>query len=165
MSDVPSTADWMSAWANIGAALGTVGALWVGTVTLRRQVKDQHRAQASAIAIRVVALGFLGMDGKLDRSGADIFNASPLPIFNVTMECFDRAGLRLSIERHDVVPSGQTMGTHRFGPEHDLGAATVEFSDSAQNRWRRHSNGSLTEIRPRRWPWHLRNRSDVQQAS
>lgn len=43
--------DRISAGANVAAAIGTVGALWLGAITLRQQVKDQIRQQAPAVTV------------------------------------------------------------------------------------------------------------------
>lgn len=73
MSDVT---DWIGAGANGAAAIGTVGALWVGAITLRRQVNDQHRAQAAAVTVTVQKVR--NNNAVLEFA---VQNDSPLPIY------------------------------------------------------------------------------------
>jgi hypothetical protein len=42
--------DWISAVSASVGAIGTVGALWVGALTFRRQIIDKHREQASGVS-------------------------------------------------------------------------------------------------------------------
>lgn len=145
MSDPPSITDWISASATGVAALGTVGALWVGVVTFMRQVKDQRRAQAAGVTIWV-AHGLLGApDGRMDRSQANVFNADA--IFDVTIECFDRDGRSILDPAHfDVVPAGHGASGPPFAPQIGLSTALVRFKDGADRQWIRYSDGRLVEL-------------------
>lgn len=142
MSDL---ADWISAGANVAAAIGTVGALWVGAVTLRRQVNDQHRAQASAITV-----GSEVEVRPLQESKLLFFitNNSPLPIY--------RVGLYGSMDEEsdgtakaDVLPPTKTIGF--YSPIREERKVLAEFSDSAGNRWMRNESGQLIEWPENNW--------------
>lgn len=134
---MPDVTDWISAGANVAAAIGTVGALWVGAVTLRQQVNDQHHAQASAITVgSEVELRPL-QESKLLFF---ITNNSPLPIYGV--------GLYGSIDEEidgtanaDVLPPTKKIGF--YAPVRDERKVLAEFSDSAGNRWMRNESGLL----------------------
>lgn len=138
MSDVT---DWISAGANAAAAVGTVGALWVGAVTLRRQVNDQHRAQAAAVTVTVQKV-------KNDRSLLEfsVQNDSPLPIYEVMLIASDRG---VDVEQTFVAampPKTQTSFQLR-----DTGfmGCRAKFYDSSSRRWVRHFNGTLRDVTPK----------------
>lgn len=139
----PNPAEWLSAWSTLWAAIfagigaiGTVGALWVGALTLRRQINDQHRQQASAVTvgIKLVKPPMYGA-----RYVCFILNASNLPIYNVRLHSnFDG---ETATQRADVLEPGNSL-------DYDAGLAKDrkvlgEFVDSSGHEWMRNGRGRL----------------------
>lgn len=136
----PEVTDWISASANVAAAVGTVGALWVGAVTLRRQVNDQHRQQASAVT---VGAKIIRLPLHEPHFLCFIANGSTMPIYHVGLSAnFDgkkEEGRTDVLEPGDRVEIKMGLSENRkvFG----------EFVDSAGNHWMRTEKGKLTQ-----WP-------------
>ncbi|GAP53466.1 hypothetical protein AHiyo6_00310 [Arthrobacter sp. Hiyo6] len=139
--DKPS--DWLSAWGTALGAVGTTGALWLGAVTFRRQVRDQHRGQAAAVSLRIIK-----QDIRLQRDIAEVINGGPFPIYNVEVtgrdqDWEDLKGVFKDGHNGDVVvdqlPVYYTYGKLRMG--------FVDFTDSAGTRWRRWAQGGLAELK------------------
>lgn len=137
MSDVT---DWISASADVAAAIGTVGALWVGAVTLRRQVNDQHRAQASAVTV--------GLRPARNRGASYecfLTNGSSLPIYHVRLSAkFDKAA---TSEKADVIEAGGRLSI--FLNEADNRHVYADFTDSAGQDWSRSDDGTLVAYKRR----------------
>jgi hypothetical protein len=157
----PNAAEWLSAWstfwgaiaAGIGA-VGTVGALWVGALTLRRQVNDKHREQASAITVGAQLIQTPLFE---DRYRCFISNGSHLPIYDVQLSAnFDDA--RTS-DRVDVLEPGKFLEYHVGIAEQR--EVLAQFADSSGNYWMRNSRGKLTP-RPKNTRLHARrNRTSI----
>lgn len=137
----PTVTDWISAVGQAVGAIGTAGALWLGAVTFRRQVRDQHRAQASAITVGSEVEARPLQEPKLLFF---ITNNSSQPIY--------RVGLHGVIsEEHDgtakadVLAPSKTIGF--YAPVRERREVLAEFSDSAGTRWMRDETGQLIE-----WP-------------
>lgn len=131
--------DWISAGANVLAAIGTAGALWVGAVTLRRQVNDKLRAQASAISVTLSKEP--GSSGPVD---IEMRNDSTQPVYGVMLVAHDKSGLALAHESQAVLYPSSTIKLTATN-----GAATAaygRFRDSAGIKWRRNTNGGLKEL-------------------
>lgn len=149
MSDVT---DWISASANVAAAVGTVGALWVGALTLRQQVKDKHRAQASAVTVGRRPWKELDPDiGEL-KSGTEYFisNNSPLPIYYVLLYKGSRETRRK--EERPVLAPGEELSFKSSSSTDAL--AFAKFVDSAGFGWSRNGSGALTQEKSKDFlPW------------
>lgn len=136
--------DWISAGANLAAAVGTVGALWVGAVTLRRQVNDQHRAQASAVTV-----GAKIVRPPLQEAHFRCFiaNGSTMPIY--------RVGLMINFDGNkedghtDVLEPGDRIEiTMRPSEKRKV---LGEFMDSSGNVWLRNDKGKLIPWTQNNW--------------
>lgn len=126
--------DWISAGANVAAAVGTVGALWVGAVTLRRQVNDQHRRQASAVTVGSRRIQVRGATFE-----CFISNGSQLPIYRVRLSAkFDKIA---TSERVDVIEPGDRFTITRRDAESRH--VYADFTDSAGQDWSRNDDGLL----------------------
>ncbi|RAM37235.1 hypothetical protein [Arthrobacter globiformis] len=144
-----SVTDWISAVGGAVGAVGTAGALWLGAVTFRRQVKDQHRSQASAVTVGCVRT--VNFDEIGDRSvnyRYFIQNNSPLAIYNVLLYAGPH-DLRTSSRQEVLVPGGE-IEFHRSTSDF---MAFAKFVDSAGVCWKRHGDGTLIEIQPVNGPW------------
>ncbi|MFF1880574.1 hypothetical protein ACFVVC_03780 [Pseudarthrobacter sp. NPDC058196] len=134
--------DWISAVSDAAAAVGTVGALWVGAITLRRQVNDQHRAQASAVTVSVQ---------KTKQNGEIlefmVQNDSPLPIYEVMLIASDRGD---DIHQDFVAAMPPRTRTSFQLRETSYMGCRAKFYDSSGKRWVRHFNGQLRDITPKR---------------
>lgn len=151
MSDSePNAADWLSAvstfWGAIAGgigAIGTAGALWLGAVTFSRQVRDQHRVQAS----RVIVLMDEGTGkgaGYLSPK-AIVKNLSDLPIYKVQLRAAPRDAFDNGLEKTKPVLMGEwpisIPGKYLETSVH------VEFQDSGGTTWIRWVDGGLAEKR------------------
>ena len=138
---MPQSTEWISALSDAVAAVGTVGALWVGALTLSQQVKDKHRAQASAVTVGNRPWKELTDIGDV-KGGIKYFvtNNSPLPIYNV---------LLYSIEgrRHQTMPVLAPGGEVSFNMSTSDFSVIAKFADSAGVSWKRDGNGKLTELK------------------
>lgn len=145
----PNAAEWLSAWstfwgaiaAGVGA-IGTAGALWLGAVTFRRQVNDQHRAQAAAVTVTV----------QRTRQDSDVLefsvqNDSSLPIYEVMLIASDR-GRDVQQEFVAAMPP-RTASSFQLRDTGFMGCRAA-FYDSSGKRWVRHFNGHLKDITPKR---------------
>ncbi|WP_155855716.1 hypothetical protein [Arthrobacter sp. 9MFCol3.1] len=131
--------DWISAGANVAAAVGTVGALWVGAVTLRRQVNDQRRGQAKLVTVGVTRT-------RTRRKSEDLFyvlNNGEEPIFGVDLLITSHKGSSASSE--DVLPPKSSMSA--VIESGTVTEARAQFGDSAGNGWTRFISGELFENR------------------
>ncbi|WP_285250222.1 hypothetical protein [Pseudarthrobacter sp. fls2-241-R2A-168] len=134
--------DWISASADVAAAVGTVGALWVGAVTLRRQVNDQHRQQAAAVTVAV-------QKGKYDNELLvfSVQNDSPFPVFEVVLIATDH-GKDFQNEFVATLPPGK-ITSFTLRDTHFMGCRAT-FYDSSGKRWVRDFTGPLKEITPKK---------------
>lgn len=139
---MPEVTDWISAGANVAAAVGTVGALWVGAVTLRRQVNDQHRAQAAAVTVSVQKV-------RNDRELLEfrLQNDSHLPIYEVMLIASDH-GKDVEQEFVAAMPPGTTT-SFQLKDTSFMGCRAT-FYDSSRKRWVRDFTGQLRDITPKR---------------
>lgn len=139
---MPDLTDWISAIANVAAAVGTVGALWVGVVTFRRQVNDQHRAQASAVTVTV-------QKTKQNRDILEFMlqNDSPLPIYEVILIASDH-GKDVKQEFVAAMPP-RTSTSFQLRDTSFMGCRAT-FYDSSGKRWVRDFTGPLREITPKK---------------
>jgi hypothetical protein len=143
----PNTADWIMAWSTVAAAVGTVGALWVGALAFLRQAYSQRRDQASRVSV--------ARDG--NSTQLIVHNQSDRAIHYVT--CWFKDGADPKIARYDdqpcdtsedVLPAGGDFqtGSSRVPDELKHSAISyVEFTDATGNRWRRGRGGELSLIR------------------
>lgn len=138
--DDPKVTDWISAIFTALGSVATAGALWLGAVTFRRQVQDQHRAQASAVIVRVITQNVFGAN----RSMAEVRNGSSLPIYDVDFEVLDQEFEVIHEVSEDVVVANGLL--RKFFPRELARYAHVDFRDSAGTTWRRYANGSLIEV-------------------
>lgn len=134
--------DWIGAVSGAVAAIGTVGALWVGAVTLRRQVNDQHRAQAAAITVAV-------QKTKLDNKILEfsLQNDSVLPIYEVMLIASDH-GRDIKNEFVAAMPP-RTLTSFQLLDTGFMGCR-AKFYDSSGKRWVRDLAGTLRDITPKR---------------
>lgn len=142
----PSTegpAAWLSAWSTFwGAiagglgAIGTAGALLLGAYTFMRQVRDQHRAQASRVIVQ------MERDGDFPPH-AIVRNLSGLPIYKVRLAAAPHNAFRDHFTESKDVLIGDWQVT--VPDEYIEISVTVEFQDSAGTRWIRWAEGGLAE--------------------
>lgn len=145
----PNTADWIMAWSTVAAAIGTVGALWVGALAFLRQADTQRKDQASRVSVARTGSRQIVIRNQSDRAihyvtgwfkdGADPKKAR-----------YDDQPCDLA---EDVIPAGREFatGSSRVPAELDHSAIPyVEFTDAEGNRWRRGRGGELTLIRKAR---------------
>jgi hypothetical protein len=144
--------DWLSAFADVFSAVGTVGAFLLGFFLLRREhhrdadrAVHQRRAQAERISAWVELIRKL--DGGRELA-FHIHNASDMPIYEVELPLPAREGEQESSEFIGLVPPGQTV--QRSAPTDWLRTyvepepVQIEFLDSAGRRWSRDEQGSLS---------------------
>jgi hypothetical protein len=132
----PSVTDWISAIGGAIGALGTAGALWLGAVTFRRQVRDQHRAQAAAATVMVTRVGRLAT--------VELHNGSALPIYAIKLVATYPDANDVSAEFF-VGPPHAPVTANNWAFAEGM-SAYAEFRDSADRKWRRHLAGKLEEI-------------------
>lgn len=140
--------DWISACANVAAAVGTVGALWVGAITLRRQVNDQHRRQASAVTVGHREDKQHMSTGEIKkRIRYFVRNDSSLPIYDVLLYAAIPSHLarvpRKPAQR-DVLPPGEEESFYAGSIE---STPYARFTDSSGVAWGRDATGRLVEIK------------------
>lgn len=145
----PSVTDWVSAVGQAVGAIGTAGALWLGAVTFRRQVKDHHRQQASAVTVgyEVWKEGFADI-GEVNR-GYRYFirNDSPLPIYDVVLAIGPEGAKEFRLRA--VLPPGDKEVALVISSESTM--VVGMFADSSGIGWQRdgagRTAGRLTEIK------------------
>ncbi|SDP33882.1 hypothetical protein SAMN04487914_108124 [Arthrobacter sp. ok909] len=139
----PNAAEWLSAWSTFWAAIaaavgaiGTVGALWVGALTLRRQVNDQHRQQASAVTV-----GSQPFKRPMheDRYRCFIMNNSSSPIYNVVLNA-QLADQHFRDHTEVLEPKGVLQ---IIVDKTENRRVIARFTDSAGNFWLRDNEGNL----------------------
>ena len=151
-------AEWLSAWATFwgaiaGAigAIGTAGALWLGAITFRRQVRDQHRAQAAAVTLAITKTSGRGTWAGLVR------NDSLLPIFDLALVGVDANGNDVDASRHErpYLPGTTAQNANSYGgilQKTSLKQASyVCFTDAAGNKWKRLGSAVLEEVKEYRY--------------
>jgi len=144
--------DWLSAFADVFSAVGTVGAFLVGFLLLRREhrreadrAEDERRAQAARISAWVELT--LKTDGTRELA-FHIHNASAMPIYEVELPLPARGDETPSAEFVGLVPPGQTI--RRPAPTEWLRSYVepepiqIEFLGSAGRRWSRDEQGTLS---------------------
>ncbi|NMO57816.1 TCR/Tet family MFS transporter [Actinoplanes sp. TBRC 11911] len=144
--------DAVSAFADVFAAVGTVGAFLVGFLLLRREhhreagrAEDERRAQAERISAWVELIR--KADGRNDLA-FHIHNASAMPIYDVELPLPARGDEETASEFVGLVPPGQTI--QRSAPADWLRTyvepepVQIEFLDSAGRRWNRDEQGTLS---------------------
>jgi hypothetical protein len=97
-------AAWVTAWASIGAAVGTVGTLIVGVRVYGRRVEQQQRTQASKIYVS---------PGK-DLT-AVVHNYSDLPIYQLHVEFVGRPQKLIGFDWDDILLGGESKLMGRAG--------------------------------------------------
>lgn len=142
MSD-PNAAEWLGAWSTLGGAVGTVGALLVGSITLRRQINDQHRHQASGVTVKISAVPLIA--GIQQHMEVEFRNDSGLPVYRVILKATGYGNAIKLQEMRTVVPAVHDKFSFQFKADAEYGAH-ADFTDAAGVRWRRYSNGDLEEI-------------------
>lgn len=145
-AQTPNFTDWLSAIGQAVGALGTAGALGLGAYTYRRQVHDQHRAQAAAVSLRLVKQD---LDSRKDI--AVVINSSNLPIYNVKVKARNDSWESLEGEpktghTEDLVIDTLVL----YFPFGQLSTAFVDFTDSNRAKWTRWAAGGLAERKQRR---------------
>jgi hypothetical protein len=135
------TAEWISAFGQVIGALGTAGALWVGAVTLRRQINDKHREQASGVTV--------GCRPHHPTQSWVVFieNGSSLPLYSILFNAYSETG---AIDLHQpVLAPGRTLSGQL-----SMGGAEPEvlanFKDASGNWWTRRGDGTLTDSKRKR---------------
>ncbi|MCP9000357.1 hypothetical protein NFC73_11550 [Pseudarthrobacter sp. RMG13] len=130
--------DWVSATGSAIGAIGTAGALWLGAVTFRRQVRDQHRVQAAAITVSI------SQDPDQGKGAiVEVRNDSPFPIYTVILVASKpdktvlRQEMQAAIPPRDNFPMKTLMMNNM--------SAYADFKDSSGTKWRRWFNGDLEE--------------------
>ncbi|NMO50929.1 TCR/Tet family MFS transporter [Actinoplanes sp. TBRC 11911] len=144
--------DAVSAFADVFAAVGTVGAFLVGFLLLRREhhreagrAEDERRAQAERISAWVELIR--KVDGS-DLLAFHIHNASAMPIYEVELPLPSRGDEDAGSEFVGLVPPGQTI--QRPAPADwrrtyvEPEPVQIEFLDSAGRRWSRDEQGTLS---------------------
>lgn len=155
-------AAWLSAWstfwgamaAGIGA-IGTAGALWLGAIVYRRQARDQHRAQAAAVAVgqRRESQYIPGIGIPTDDAFVHfIKNDSPFPIYKVVVTAGPLESRTKNRDMAEVVAADGELSFKM--PTSDFMTIGM-FIDSTGTCWRRLGNGKLEEIEPVQGPWPL----------
>lgn len=157
------SADWVSVYVNLAAAIGTIGAFVVGFVLLRREQnreaardEDGRRSQAVKVSAWVEAQ-------RTAHGGREVLflvhNASEMPIYEVSLPTPDENDNEA--EFIGLVPPGQTI--QRPAPREWLATyyapepVQIEFLDSSGRQWTRNEQGFLaptdhnTERPARRW--------------
>jgi hypothetical protein len=132
-------------WATLLAAVGTLGALWVGAMTLRLQVNHTRRAQASHVSTWVERGGEAAPSAEILK----VHNGSPQPIYDVMVTCSQQPGARgsaLGRRFSRVLPAGATLcepiPTEAGGQGLETFSA-VTFRDSAGLSWFKDNHGEL----------------------
>ncbi len=136
--DAPKPTDWINAIAQCVAAIGTVGALFVGSFTLWRQVKDKHREQASGVTVGARHDNYR----KPTKWIVFVLNSSKQPLYDVHLH---------ADEGTDPVGQGVLAPAKSLScilPLESSPDVKAEFKDAAGNRWRRMGDGALDEIKP-----------------
>ncbi len=141
-------AAWLSAratfWGAVAGgigAIGTAGALLLGAITYLRQVRDQHRAQASTVAVLLSR-----NSGPFRDHVIVVALAGPLPIYNVEITGIDSQQRPLERQvRHVVV---RQFGKVYLPGNLSIHEAHVTFTDTSGTRWTRRSTGHLTDHGP-----------------
>lgn len=133
------TSDWISAFGTAFGAALTGGALLIAAFTFRRQVEDQHRAQAAGVSVRVMAP--VNEPYKRDIL---VRNDSLLPISEVRLVAVGKSETPKNNAPRVLAPRGDIPW--ELATTYASSGAYVEFLDAAGTRWRRDSDGSLQEI-------------------
>jgi hypothetical protein len=144
--------DWLSAFADVFSAVGTVGAFLLGFFLLRREhrreadrAEDERRAQAERISAWVELTWKADGSRELDFH---IHNASAMPIYEVELPLPARGGEEPGSEFVGLAPPGRTV--QRSAPAEWLRSyvepepVQIEFLDSAGRRWSRDEQGTLS---------------------
>lgn len=145
--------DAIGAAADVFSAIGTVGALMLGLLLLRRELRreaerteDERRGHAEKISAWVEA--YRKPDGTRELA-FHIHNASQMPIYEVELPLPTHPGEERAAEFIGLVPPGQTI--KRAAPAEwlrsyvDPEPVQIEFLDSAGRRWARDEQGSLVQ--------------------
>ncbi|HET6483515.1 MAG TPA: hypothetical protein VFG35_26230 [Actinoplanes sp.] len=144
--------DWLSAFADVFSAVGTVGAFLVGFLLLRREhhreagrAEDARRAQAERISAWVELTR--KPDGGRELA-FHIHNASAMPIYEVELPLPARENEESSSEFIGLVPPGSTV--QRPAPPDWMRTyvepepVQIEFLDSGGRRWSRDEQGAIS---------------------
>lgn len=145
-AQTPNFTDWLSAIGQAVGALGTAGALGLGAYTFLLQVREQHRAQAAAVSLRLIK-----RDAASLMDIAEVINSSKLPIYDVKVKARDHNWESLKGD----VKSGQTEDVVIetlviYFPFGKLSTAFVDFTDSNRAKWTRWATGGLAERKSRK---------------
>jgi len=150
-------ADWVTAWATVGAAVGTAFTLIVAVVTLRLQVTAGLRQQAARIVV----------DAELRQNAVSLVvrNMSDLPITDLRGRVYfkrdaatkDVDGFRffftkwngLMPERFHIPPGDETRIPLPALPDHVSIGARVMFRDSSGLAWSRQWPSGELRLRER----------------
>lgn len=155
-ASIPS-ADWITAWATVGAAAGTAFTLIVAVLTLRLQVTASLRQQAARIVV----------DAELRQNAVSLVvrNMSDLPVTDLHGRVYfkrdaatkDIGGFRffstkwngLMPERYQIAPGGETRIPLPALPDHVSIGARVMFRDSSGLTWSRQWPSGELRLRER----------------
>lgn len=153
-----STAEWLSAWATVIAAVGTVGALIAALVQIARERASRLRSERVAQASRVSA--WYVSD---DEHGSDVtlLNDSEEPVYRAliflvmiqgagptTGKQITKDGPMDLWRAFGVLPPGRYYATLAAGRRGMMRQAGVEiaFTDRSGAHWVRRANGALLEL-------------------
>jgi hypothetical protein len=141
-----SIADWITAGATAVAAVGTVGALWIGALAFLRQADTQRKTQASRVSVARIGPREVVIRNQSDmaihyvsawfKDGHDPKTARYAPVSADTLE--------------DVVPAGgemTTKGSQVPAELHHSAVPYIQFTDAEGRRWQRGRGGELALIR------------------
>ena len=143
-----STVEIIGTAADVVAGVGTMGALVVAAGAYRQQVKQNRRAQASAVTVSGVTPE--GEDARTNKQSVALTNHSSLPayfamqcVFNERRKDWIELGSGVEVgpgERHVFEPY-DTMENLKQSPDF-MG---VHFSDASGCSWLRTNDGFLLE--------------------
>src|SRR5947209_2315290 len=105
------TADWVQAYAEAAAAIGTIGAFTVGMLLFRREHhREEHRAEDGRRSQAVKVSAWVEAQRTAEGGRELLFfvhNASDMPIYEVSLPRPDES--RDEAEFIGLVPPGQTI--------------------------------------------------------
>jgi hypothetical protein len=142
----PSSADWLSAWSTLGAAIGTVGTLALGLILWRSDRRRDRRDQAKRIHAYATRYSST-VDGP--HVHYVIQNNSDSPIYDVWLPRHEGGP---GIPSHfTMIPGGAEETLEPTNEEKEAYGATTtkdipiffEFRDAASTCWYRDSDGRL----------------------
>lgn len=160
-------AEWLNAWATVGALLAAVGAGFAGWMVYRIEAdRDRTSAEVAAASQAREVSSWAAVtltEETIKKSGVVVMNASRSPVYEVSIRLIDQRGDRSRLRLH-VLPPGSFFtarggkyagwflpdfldslsGTLRPVMMSDKWRVTeLTFRDTANNYWRRDALGKL----------------------